>query len=276
MRNLLLFIVRNHFVLMFVLIESFSIFLVVQYNGYQRSCFINSSNNIVGKVNTMFLSVSKYFYLNQKNQELNQELAMLRNQLASSYKADSVDSDTIVDMVYTQQYEYVPCQVISNSIETANNYLTLNIGSKHGIEPGMGVISASGVVGVVKTVSPNFSSVISVLNQNLRVSAMLKGSGFFGSLCWDGAHYQYADIEDLPEHIQINKGDVVMTSGFSTIFPKGIMIGVVDEVIETRTNGFISASVKLAVDFKCVSDVLVIKNLLKNEQVELQNISENE
>ncbi|MBP5667618.1 MAG: rod shape-determining protein MreC [Salinivirgaceae bacterium] len=161
-------------------------------------------------------------------------------------------------------------------MKSANNFLTLDIGSKHGVEPGMAVVSAMGAVGVVKAVSPNFSSVISVLNQNLKISAMLEKSGYFGSLGWEGGDYRHANLEDLPGHIKVNKGDVVITSGYSTIFPKGVMIGYVEEVTAHGVNGFMSADIRLAVDFKRLSNVQVVRNLLKKEQLELQERAENE
>ncbi|MBO4602423.1 MAG: rod shape-determining protein MreC [Salinivirgaceae bacterium] len=276
MRNLILFILRNHYVILFVLIESLSLFLVMQYNGYQRSCFINSSSAVAGGVNTVFSAVDHYLYLNQKNQELNEELARLRSQMPSAFKCDTAEVHCVKDEVYTQQYEYIPCMVIGNSVETSNNFLTLNVGSKHGIEPGMAVVSASGVVGVVKDVSPNFASVIGVLNQDLNISAMLENNGYFGTLTWDGRDYHYAILKDLPAHIRVFKNDAVITSGYSTIFPKGEPIGLVDTILDSGTNGFITLRVRLAVDFKKLTNVQVVRNLLKKEQLELQNRAENE
>ncbi len=276
MQTLIQFILRNHYVILFLLIEALSVFMVVEYNSYQHSCFVNSSANVVGHIDNTFSSINDYLYLNQRNQELNAELAQLRNSQLVLYKTDTLSGVSVRDSVYMQQYEFLPCRVISNSVESSNNFITLDIGSKQGVEPGMGVISASGVVGVVKCVSPNYSAVISVLNQNLKVSAMLEGSGYFGSLGWDGYNYEYATIGDLPGHIRVRKDDVVITSGYSAIFPKGIMIGKIDAVLNSSANGFMSASVKLSVDFKKLSDVQVVKNLTKGELLELQNRAENE
>ena len=276
MRNLILFILRNHYVLLFILLESLSFVLVVRYNSFQHTSFINSSAAVAGNVNKVFSTVNNYLSLNQRNQELNDELARLRTIMPESSKIDTLSAVAAFDSVYTQQYEYLPCRVISNSVKSANNFLTLDIGSKQGVEPGMAVIAADGIVGVVKAVSPNFSSVISVLNQNLKISAMLEKNGYFGSLGWEGGDYRIAHLEDLPEHIKVSKGDVVITSGYSTIFPKGIMIGQVESVTTHGVNGFMSADIKLAVDFKRLSNVQVVRNLLKKEQLELQERAENE
>jgi rod shape-determining protein MreC len=165
---------------------------------------------------------------------------------------------------------------VNNSVNRPNNYLTLNAGSNQGIRAGMGVVSSDGIIGIVKDVSPNFSAVISVLNQNLKISAMVKKSGYFGSLSWDGANYQYVTIDDLPGHIMVERGDTIITSGFSVVFPKGHLIGFVDTALNSGSSSLLSVRVKLANDFKRVSHVMVIKNLLKEEQLELEKTVENE
>ena len=159
----------------------------------------------------------------------------------------------------------------AHSINKQNNYLTLNVGEAQGVTEQLAVLSPSGIVGIVKESSHNFASVISLLNQNLRVSAMLKRTGYFGSLNWDGRDYRYASLYDLPNHISIMKGDTVVTSGYSTMFPKGELIGIVEEIEEVEGSEFVKIRVRLAVDFKNVSNVLVIKNLLREEQVKLES-----
>jgi rod shape-determining protein MreC len=276
MRNLFYFIIRHHFLILFVLIEGFSIFMVIQYNDYQRSCFINSSASVSGKVNKSFSFINKYFSLKQQNEALIKELASERNKAADSYYQKKITPLQIFDSVYVQQYEYIPGTVVNNSISRPNNYLTLNVGSSHGVKPGMGVVSAQGVVGIVKDVSSNFSSVISLLNQNIKVSAMVKKDGYFGSLYWNGADYEYAIIEDLPGHLHLIHGDTIITSGYSTTFPKGQLIGYVDTALNEGSGSLLSAKIKLGVDFKKIAHVLVVKNLMKNEQVELENLAEHE
>jgi len=276
MKNLLYFIIRNHYVILFLMIESFSLALVVHYNNYQHTCALNSSAKIAGNINQAFSVVNNYIGLRDKNEALNAELAKARSVELISYKVDTVSAQLVKDPNYIQQYEYIPCQVISNSVNNSNNFLTINVGKKHGVERGMGVVSASGVIGVVKETSDNFASVISVLNPNLNISAMLKANGYFGSLSWEGYNYQYAAINDLPSHIEVHSGDTVITSGYSAIFPKGMLIGTIDTVLNVGTNGFMVASVKLSVDFKRVGNVQVIKNLLRDEQLELEMHSGNE
>lgn len=271
MRSLLNFIVKYHYFILFVLIECFSILLVVQYNNYHRASFLNSSSSVAGKVYSSFHSVFQYVDLKTANQELNEKLVSYRNQSKTSFKDNQVRIVEVLDSVYIQQYQFIEAQVINNSINKQNNYITLNVGRNQGVLKEMAVISTQGAVGVVKDVSDNFASVVSILNQNLNISAMVKHSGYFGSLNWTGADYQHAHMGDLPNHITVNIGDTIITSGYSTMFPKGEFIGVVDKVYESKGSDFMNLSVNLAVDFKNLSHVMVVKNLLKEEQINLEN-----
>lgn len=276
MRNLLYFIARYHFLILFILLETLSLFLVFQYNDYQRSCFINSSATISGKVHHVFSGINQYIGLRRQNESLNRELAIERSNASAAYIANKVNPLLVYDSVFVQQFEFIPCQVINNSVSRPNNYLTLNAGSNQGIKPGMGVLSSDGVVGVVKDVSPNFAAVMSLLNQSLKVSAMVKESGYFGSLGWDASNYKYAILDDLPGHLILQRGDTIITSGYSAIFPKGQLIGFVDTALNSGNSSLLSVRIKLAVDFKRLSHAMVVKNLLKEEQLELQKLVENE
>lgn len=271
MRSLLNFIYRFHYFIIFILIESFALFLVIQYNNFHRASFLNSSSQLSGLVYKQLHGVTQYLNLKNKNLVLTRELSEYKANSKKAYKKNKISLLQVYDSVYVQHYEYIPCQVINNSVNKQNNYLTLNAGNVQGIHSQMAVLSPEGVVGVVKETSENFASVISILNQNLRVSGMLKRTGYYGSLNWDGLDYRYANLYDLPNHISIIKGDTVITSGYSTMFPKGELIGVVEEIDDVEGSEFVKIRVKLAVDFKNVSNVIVVRNLLKEEQLKLES-----
>jgi rod shape-determining protein MreC len=198
-------------------------------------------------------------------------LTVRKNNAVDSYIHNTISIIDIYDSIYIQKYQFIQGRVINNSTNKQNNYLTLNIGKRSGVHKEMAVISPVGVVGVVKDVSDNFSSVISLLNRNLRISAMIKRSGYFGSLYWDGKNYHYAKLTDLPNHIVVNKGDTVITSGYSAMFPKGEIIGIVDKVENQKGSDFMTVTVRLSVDFKKLDYVMVVKNLLREEQLQLEH-----
>lgn len=273
MRSLLNFFLRFHFIILFILLEFFSFFLLIQYNDYQKSSYFNSSAAVSGRVYKSLSNVTQYLSLREKNKILVDALADYRTYDSSAFKSNRVALIDVLDSVYVQRFQFIPTTVINNSINRQNNYLTLDVGTKQGVNKGMAVVSATGVVGVVKDVSDNFASVISLLNQNLRISAMIKTNGYFGSINWDGADYRRVILSDLPSHIVVSKGDTVITSGYSSMFPKGELIGVVDEVEKSERGEFLQVYVRLAVDFKNISNVMVVKNLFKEEQLMLEKES---
>lgn len=276
MRSLLNFIYKYHYFILFILLECLSFFFLIQYNDYQRSSFMNSSSKMAGGIYNISHGVSQYFGLKEKNQILNHTLADYLNQDKSAYKKNSISLLEVHDSVYLQQYVRVPAEVINNSTSRNTNFLTLNVGWKHGVTPGMAVVAPAGVVGVVKDVSDNFASVISLLNQNLKISALVKKNNYFGTLNWEGGNPDYATLHDLPNHIDLIQGDTIITSGFSAMFPKGEIIGWVDDVDDSDGGGFLTVKVRLSVDFRRLDNVFVIKNLLKDEQVRLERASVND
>jgi rod shape-determining protein MreC len=271
MRNFFHFIIKYHFILLFLLLEIVSFYLVVNFNSYQRASWISSSSNLSGGVYRSFSDASQYLKLQQINEELANENTYLRSQLPSSYK-DSKDYFSLVyDSLNKRQYTYRTAKVINNSVNKHFNYITLNKGLNNGIEKEMGVISSKGVVGIVKDVSGHYSSVISILNTRLLISGKLKESGFFGALGWDGKDYRYAWLNEIPIHAPVAVGDLVVTSGFSSIFPEGILIGSVETVEKEEGESFYRIKVKLSVDFKDLSYVELISNNMRDEQLKLEN-----
>ncbi|MDQ2179865.1 rod shape-determining protein MreC [Marinifilum sp. D714] len=270
MKNLLHFIVRFHFTILFIVFEIFCLLLLVNYNNYQKSEFLNSSNAISGGIYEKVSSVTDYLSLAKTNEELNRENVRLRNLLHSSYKLTTDSSFVFLDTIYKQQYIYRTAKIINNSVNKQLNYITLNKGRIHGIEREMAVVTDNGVVGVVKSVSDNFASVISVLNDRLRISAKLKGNNYHGSLIWDGVDYRKAMLKDIPFHVKIAKGDTIVTSGYSAIFPEGLQLGVVDEVMTSSGGNFQNIKVLLSNDFKSLSYVKVVGDLMKEERLKLE------
>lgn len=272
MRNLLRLILRYYFFFLFLLLEVVSFLLVVQHNNYHRAGFISLTRSIEGFFFESFGGIREYLVLRQTNRELQMENTLLRNQLDALARQEESPATIRPDSLPRRKFSYIPARVIRTSTNKQLNYMTLDKGRHHGVEPEMAVISPRGVVGVVYAVSGNYSTVIPMINRNFRLSAKIQRNGYFGSLSWTGRDYERALLEEIPFHVDLHPGDSIVTSGYSAIFPEGIMIGTIHGFEQDKGN-FYSITVDLAVDYKKVTRVNVIRNLLRDEQRDLERIT---
>jgi rod shape-determining protein MreC len=262
--------------MMFLALEAFSFVLIVSFNNYQRVAFINSSNDIAGTIYERFSNLGGYFSLKRNNDLLAIENASLRKQLQMRIMLQEKYPVNRPDTVDAPAYYFTSAKVISNSVNKSFNYISLNKGARHGIKPDMGIICSEGVVGVITNVSQNYSTGLSLLNKRLLIPAKIKTNNYFGSLNWDGEHYNSADLKEIPFHVPIVVGDTVETSGYSNIFPEGIMIGVISKFDRVSGTNFYNIKVELTTNFKTLKYVEVVKNTKRAEQIKLEsnNISE--
>jgi rod shape-determining protein MreC len=270
MRNLFLFLWKYNFFIFFLLIETLCGYIIIQNNNFKRATFINSTNTIAAKTNTVVSAVTEYINLRTTNDALSRENAALKTLLPNVFYIDSAITHINKDTVLKQQYEYLTAKVVNNSTNRRNNYLTLNKGSRQGVKPEMGVVCSDGIVGIVKDVSEHYSSVISFLHKDSKISARLKRTGYIGPMTWNGFDETHGTLNDIAKHVRVMKGDTVVTSSFSAIFPEGIMIGIVDDVNSNGGNNFQEIQVKLSTPFGRLSYVYVISNLFKEEQKALE------
>ena len=276
MRNIFLFIWKNNFFFLFLLFEVFSFILIVQNNSYQKSAFINRTNDFFASINGKVNSIYDYFHLTEINRQLAEENARLHSNEIKSFNITDKKVYTLNDTVYKQEFNYIEAKVVNNSINRRKNYLTLNKGSKSGIKKDMGVISPQGVVGIVTDVSPNYSTVMSVLNIDTKISAKLKTSGQVGSVAWGGTNYRKGKLNDMPTHVKLQQGDTIVTSGFTAIFPEGINIGYVIGYNLKDGEIFYDIDMAFSVDYNNLSHVYVVNNILKMEQLLLEKRTNND
>ncbi len=270
MRNIIRYIIQHQFQMLFLFLEVISLSLVFTYNPYHKSVFISSCNRLTGAIYEKSGSISQYFSLQKVNEQLATENAFLRSRLPENIQLSENPIRLITDSLKQQQYVYRSCNVINNSVNKQYNFLTLDKGRSQGIKPETGVVCSDGVVGIVRNVSGNYATVISLLNTRLKISARLKGTNYFGAIEWGGKSYQHAMLTDIPLHAKIGPGDVVETSGFSDIFPAGIPIGVVEVVTAEEGESFFNIKVKLNVDYKRLTWVETVENTMRSERVNLE------
>lgn len=270
MKILLAFLTKNSFVFLFFFLELLAFFLLIGNNSYQYSSVFNSSNFLVGNLYETTNDFKKYLSLSEVNVELAEYNAELREQNIQAYTKTYGQSVLVNDTSYFQRYSYTAAQVINNSVNRRKNYITLDKGALNGIEAGMGVITSNGIVGIVKNVSAHFSSVMSVLHQESKISAKVKTTGHFGSLVWNDTQYRFATLEDIPNHVALQIGDTVVTSGYSSIFPAGIDVGRITSFKLIEGSNFYKIQVAFFDDYKKLMHVYVVKSLFKEEQQELE------
>jgi len=220
---------------------------------------------MVAGLNSFSQDVREYFSLRETNRLLAEENARLRNLLEKRDQA-LINLNHISDTAITTRFAYISAKVVNNSVDRFTNFITINKGSDDGIVPGMAVISPSGAVGKVKTVSAHYGVVTSLLNIDVMASAILKRTGNFGTIQWDGRNQDEISLKFVPRHVDPHKGDTIITSGFNAVFPEGIMIGTIADVELSKEALFYDIRVKLSQDFRRLSYVAVIKSNLKHEQ----------
>lgn len=269
MRSLLNFLLRFKTLILFLILEAVALVMITSSHNYHQTVAYGISRSVTGFISSELEDGLDYFRLRKINEQLESENLELRQLLEKAYR-DTIPawkerSDTVLRVSYT----YMQARVINNSVNKQKNFLTLNRGTRNGVARGMGVVSADGIVGVIVGVSDNFSVAMSMLNTDFRLSASIARNNYFGSLAWDGKNYLYAQLSEIPHHVAINQGDTIVTSGFSAIFPPGIMIGTLTGDIK-KGGDFITLKVLLATDFKQLVNVYLIGNYLRDEREGLE------
>ena len=275
MKNLLTFVTRYYHWFILLLLEVASGVLLFQYNNYQGSVWFTSANAVVGKVYEWDAAVRSFFSLTRVNEELTLRNFYLERQVTQLRRlyGDLTQDTTVMqrqELEFLSQYKLIPAKVVSNTVDKANNLITIDKGSLDGVEKDMGVACGSGVVGVVYLVSSHYSVVIPVLNvTSSRISCAIRGRGYFGYLQWYGGDPSVAYVEDIPRHARFKRGDWVETSGYSAIFPPGVLVGKVTNIYNSPDGLSYRLKVKLTTDFACLRDICVINDKSISERLRL-------
>ena len=276
MRQIIYFIKKFRYFLLFIVLEILAFIIIIQDFSYHQSKFVNSANYFSGGIYKKINSVTEFFHLKTDNRLLSEENTRLKNLLEERENSYALDSFEVIDTTqYFQKYEYSVAKVINNNYTKRNNFLTLNKGSKNGLSPDLGVINSKGIIGVIKNISSNYATVISILNSNSKINVRLKNSSYFGTLVWNGKNYNITQVIDIPRQALVKIGDTIVTGGKSAIFPEGIEIGVVKD-FKYEQNKYQQINVLLFNDMSAIGEVQIVKNLHKDEQATLEQNVVNE
>lgn len=269
MRYLLYLLKRYRVFLLFLVLEAVALSLYFSTDYYLKARAGLSTNVIQRWLSERMHEVTDYFQLEKINQQLELENILLRERLESTLSA-RVDDQSVMLMEYGR-FKAIPARVVSNSVARQYNFFTINRGSHDGVKPQTAVVAQSSVAGIVVGVTSHYATVISLLNKDLKISAQLAHTGHFGSLYWDGTSSNSAVLDHMPHHIKVQPGDTVETSGYSSIFPSGIPIGVVESV-KQQGGSFLQIKVRLITDFQSLNQLYILTDRHGAEMDSLQAI----
>ncbi len=276
MRNVFLFIRRHFNFLFFLVLQIISLSFLFRFNKFHEAAFLNVSTEITGRFYERYNNIEYYFQLKKTNESLVQENLRLRQQLKENFEApDSIRRlihDTIkVDSHSVLKYMVMEAKVVNNTTSSQANYITIHRGFAQGVRPNMGVTGPQGLVGSVVNVSKNFATIQSMLHYQFKVIAKLKHSNEIGAVEWDGISPLYVTMKNIPKSVKVEKGDTVVTSQISNLWPANLMVGTVAEIVPDNSSSFYTLKVRPATNFGNLEYVYVIDNLQYDEQKMLED-----
>ncbi len=268
MRNIFLFVRRYFNFILFLLLQGFSIYLIVHYSKYHNAIFSKTSNQVTGKINEKYNSVTSYFRLKKTNDSLVAANEMLYNKLKADFEFPDTTSKLVIDSIKVdsmerfRKYQYYPAKVVYNSVASQNNFIVLGRGSSQNIKKDMGIIDPnSGVVGIVTEVSADYAVVMSLLHKDSQLSGKLLKGGESGTVTWDGKTPNIVSLGGIPKGTKVARGDTVISSGLSTSsLPKGMMMGIVEEVKADKSTSTYLIKVRTSANFYNLEFVYAIDN----------------
>lgn len=272
MRALIDLIIKNKHWFVFIGLEVLSLAFLFSYNGYQKSVYFTTANDVVGSTYNVISGITSYLHLQEENQALEQTNEELRRQIIEIQRQiDEHHLDSILRMPsLPKKYDLVHAQVINGTLHKSNNLLTINKGEADGIRPEMGVVCSQGVVGIVYMTSEHYSIVMPILHVNSKISCRLRNSEYFGSLIWQRGYANIAYVTSIPRHAEVAPKDIVETNGFSDIFPPGLPIGMVHRINDSTDGISYMLRVKLFTNFTTLRNVSVITNYQSAERRQLE------
>ena len=281
MHNLTEFLAKHNHWFVFLVLEVVSMVLLFRYNSYQGSVWFSSANAVTGKVYEWDSAVESFFSLSgvnsqltQRNAFLEQQVRMLDDSIARLTRSQEAAVTRLSSMVPFQGCRLIPAKVVANMVNRYDNLITIDKGSADGVKRDMGVVCGMGVVGIVYLVSEHYSIVIPALNSHSNISCTIQRRGYFGYLRWRGGSSQLAYLEDVPRHAHFKLGDNVVTSGYSSVFPPGVMVGKVLHLFNSADGLSYRVQVKLSTDFARLRDVCLVDDSALQERIDLMRAAQ--
>lgn len=269
MRNIFLFIGRYSTFILFLLLQIIALSMLFRYNRFHEAAYMDMAQELTGKVYIRYNNIETYFSLKEENEKLRAQNAQLLNRLKQDFEVPDSTVKNVLPGLDTieafRKYFYLPAKIIGNSVSAQNNYITLHRGADQGVEPNMAVVGPAGIIGKIVNVSANMSVAMSLLHRKSSVVAILKKGGGFGEITWNGKDPRYVQLVNIPRSYPVNKGDTVITSSYSDIFPAGFTVGYVAVVREDKSSSTYNLDIRTATDFFNVQHAYIVQNKQRAE-----------
>jgi rod shape-determining protein MreC len=260
---------RLYVVLLFIVLEGISLWMVTNWNGYQRSVFFQASSGISGNLHQKKTDIKDYLGLRNENKLLVSENVQLRNNtLDNDFAILFGDTVKLKGDSLRRAFSVIPAHVIQNSIYKANNIIMVSGGSENGVEVDDAVISSSGLVGLVIKTSDHFCLVMPIINERFKITPRINGKDFMGELTWTQSTGK-TSIDKLSKYLDVEQGDMVYTGSASNLYPANLEIGTIAKIKAPKGGDFFEIELKLNTDFKKLKTVYIVKNKYKEEQANL-------
>jgi rod shape-determining protein MreC len=272
--NVFLFIRRHFNFLFFLLLQIIALSFLFRYNKFHEAAFLNVSTEVTGRLNEKYNNIEYYFQLKKTNEALVQENLRLRQQLVANYEAPDSNKRLFRDTIRTdsvRKWLIMEAKVVNNTISLPTNYLTIHRGYRQGVRSNMGVTGPQGIVGSVINVSENFAIVMSVLHPQFRVVAKLRKGGETGTIYWDGISPAFISMRGIPRSANVVVGDTVVTSQITSLFPAGLLVGTISEIVPDNTSNFFNLKLRTATNFSNIEYAYVLDNVQYDEQKRLED-----
>lgn len=277
MGELVDFFVRSRNFILFVLLEVFCFYFIINTSNYWGATYFNTSNRYAARVLAWSNAANEYARLRQVNADLASENQRLTTQLTQLLQSKPLAPEQYkADSAFSGRFTFMVAKVVNNTTQFANNYITIDKGTDDGIRPGMGVISPTGIVGKVRVCNQHFSVITSILHSEFRVSSKLTKADEIGSAKWDGVDPHLMKLNDISRYKPVAKGDSVVTSEFNSTFPPNVLVGRVRTVGLQPNQTFHDITLDLATNFGNLAFVYVVENRLKDQQEQLEKQVESE
>ncbi|MBE6196430.1 MAG: rod shape-determining protein MreC [Rikenellaceae bacterium] len=263
MDKLLEFIRSIYVVVVFILLEVAALSYYARSNAYTQARLLTRSNQVVGGVQGLFTSVRTFWQLGAENRRLTEQIIALEEELTAYREAEAEGRlRLLADTMRRLPYYYSTARVTTSSINRTRNFVTIDRGSKMGVETGMALLAANGaMVGHIVSVSKNYAVALTILNPQFQASGKLSHNpDYYGSIRWEGGDYRYVTMDELSKYADIHVGDKVISTGFSDYFPADIPIGEVESFQLNETGTYYTVRVRLAADMSSLSNVILARN----------------